>query len=184
MVLRRAIGNRQAIAISLDALGNVALARNDFERAGTLYAEGLALREALGDMQGRAHTLHNMAKVRRSQGAHQEALALHATSLRLYQRLGNRLGIAWGLEGIAGLASTSGKVAASARLFGAAAESRKAINAPLLPSERATYDRDVAIIRVTLGEATFTVAWDDGAAMPLDQAIDAALDITLVAGNR
>jgi len=177
LVLRRTLGNRQAIAISLDALSNVALARGEFEHAEMLYVESSALYEALRDAQGQAHALNNLAKVRRFQGNYRQAFLLYAKSLRLYRSLGKKLGMAWCLEGIAGVATVSGQKVQAARLFGAAAQLRDVINAPLLPNDRVAHDHDVTLVRAALGDALFATAHAAGAATLPEQAVDEALTI-------
>jgi hypothetical protein len=49
------------------------------------------------------------------------------------------------------------------------------IGAPLLPSERALYERTVVAARSALGEDAFAAAWEHGQALPLEQAIAEAL---------
>jgi DNA-binding NarL/FixJ family response regulator len=52
---------------------------------------------------------------------------------------------------------------------------REAIGAPLPPGLRAGYDRTHAAARSQLDDATFTAAWTEGQAMPLEQAVAYAL---------
>ena len=53
---------------------------------------------------------------------------------------------------------------------------RDDVGAPLLPSERSHYEREVAQGRVVLGKDTFESAWAEGQAMTMEQAIAYALD--------
>jgi hypothetical protein len=52
---------------------------------------------------------------------------------------------------------------------------REALGAPLPPSERADLDRDIAAMRLALGEEAFSAAWEAGRAMSLSQAVNDAL---------
>jgi hypothetical protein len=53
---------------------------------------------------------------------------------------------------------------------------RDAIGAPLMPSERPQYDRQVAAARAAVGnDERFDAAWRKGHAMTLEQAIAYAL---------
>jgi hypothetical protein len=61
-------------------------------------------------------------------------------------------------------------------LFGAAEAIREAIGAPLPPVDLTSYENDVARTRAQLREAVFACAWAEGNTMPLEEAIDFALD--------
>ncbi|MBI3973469.1 MAG: adenylate/guanylate cyclase domain-containing protein [Chloroflexi bacterium] len=111
------------------------------------------------------------------------ALSLHEQSLALQQEAGDRWGIIECLEGLARVAGAQGQLEWGARLLGAAEALREAIGAPLPPADRADYDRDVAVVRAGLGEATFATAWAEGRAMSLEQAVAYALQ-THAPGHR
>ncbi len=53
----------------------------------------------------------------------------------------------------------------AAQLWGAAESLREAINDPIPPVERATYERSVAAARDQIGEKAFAAAWAEGRAM-------------------
>jgi hypothetical protein len=61
-------------------------------------------------------------------------------------------------------------------LLGAAAALRRAIGAPLPPSQRPCYERHLAAARATLPGETFTAAWDEGYATPLEEAVALGLE--------
>jgi hypothetical protein len=78
------------------------------------------------------------------------------------------------LAGLAGVAGMQEQPVRAARLFGAAealgeAGSRPGIGHPI------EVERNVALARAQLDEATFSAAWAAGRAMPLEQAIAEAL---------
>ncbi|MBA2462680.1 MAG: hypothetical protein H0V45_13095, partial [Actinobacteria bacterium] len=60
--------------------------------------------------------------------------------------------------------------------WGAAAALRQALGASPSPTERALEDRYVAALRTSMGAAAFEAELEAGAAMPLEQALDAALE--------
>jgi DNA-binding NarL/FixJ family response regulator len=64
----------------------------------------------------------------------------------------------------------------AARLLGAVEAVREARNISLPPLRRAEYDRTVEGIRASLDDAAFVKAWAQGRAMPLEQAIEEALE--------
>ena len=53
---------------------------------------------------------------------------------------------------------------------------RERLGTPLRPADRDGYEADQAAVRTELGEAAFEVAWEDGRAMTLEQAIVYALE--------
>jgi hypothetical protein len=111
------------------------------------------------------------------QGDYAAARSLHEEGLAIFRELGDKGGIAQSLESLAGLAAVWGRgLERAARLWGAAAALREAIGAPLPPSEREKYEREVGAARAALGEEAFASAWAEGEAMTLEQAIAYALE--------
>jgi hypothetical protein len=60
-------------------------------------------------------------------------------------------------------------------LFGAAAALRESAGAPVDSRRRADYERQVADARTLLEATAFAAAWEEGRAMPLDEAVRVAL---------
>jgi hypothetical protein len=118
--------------------------------------------------------------VTHAQGNYGAARAHWMESLAIHRERGSKGGIAKGLEGLAAVAVAQAQPERAARLFGAAEGLREAMGAPLPPSDRAEYDRDVAAARTALGEEAFAAAWQAGRAMSLDDAVAFALDETQV----
>ncbi len=174
LALAREPGSPQSVAGSLTALAIAVLERGDYERARVLCEESLAIRQKLGDKGGSAHTLTILGRVALYLGSFEQAKEHYDASLSLRQELGDKEGIASALEGLAGVAQGQGQPLSAARLYGAAASLRDAIGAPLPPTDRASYERTVADVRVQLDAATFEAAWTEGRALPLEQAIAAA----------
>jgi DNA-binding CsgD family transcriptional regulator len=127
--------------------------------------------EELGNKRFTAVTLNILGLLARWQGDFPRAAALHTESLTLSRELGEKLCMAQSLEGLAGVYGRQKQPKRAARLLGAAAEMREAINAPLPPSERTDYDRLVSTTRAQLDEAAFAVAWAEGRTMTPEQAL-------------
>jgi hypothetical protein len=89
--------------------------------------------------------------------------------------LDDRANLAWCLAGLGSAAAMGGRPARAAQLWGAAEALRQVFGARPAPAARATYERALAIAHAQLDDATFAAAWDEGQAMPLAQAIVAAL---------
>ena len=94
----------------------------------------------------------------------------------MHRDLADRRGMAECLEALAAIAFTSGRSEPGARLCGHAAGLRDEIGSPLPPWERLRYDRRIASARASFGNDTaFDLAWQEGHAMTLEQAIEYAL---------
>jgi predicted ATPase len=176
LALARQIGDRWTMYHVLYRLGEMARNRGEYDRAATLYEESLVIRRDFGDRRGIAAALHSLGIAAREQGRPRQAATLLVQSLALHSEVQNKIGIAICLAGLAGIALTSEQPTRAARLLGAVEALCEAIGAPLLPAERAHYDRDRAAARDRLGEADFTAAWVEGRAMALEQAVAYALE--------
>jgi predicted ATPase len=188
--IRAAAVYQEALALSEEAgdlfhitlvrsnLGRVAHAQGDDAQALALLEASVAWFRDAGHTWGLMWVLHHLSAVVYAQGDDVRTTALLREGLGLQQRHGQKRTIAGSLECFAGLAARQGHPARAARLFGAAAALREAIDTPLPPSECAAYDRDVASARVQLDEATFAAAWAEGRVMTLEQAIAYALEVS------
>ncbi len=177
MAIERELGDQRAIAIVLNNLGMVAAYhRNDYSAARLLHEEALVIRRELGDRWGIAGSLTNLGTVAYEQGDYPSSRALLTESLAMRRDLADRLGIAESLEALAGLAFAAGRPVPGARLCGQAARLRKEIGSPHPPWECSRYDRQIASGRAAIGnDVAFDLAWQEGHAMTLEQAIEYAL---------
>jgi tetratricopeptide (TPR) repeat protein len=180
LAIYRELGDRRGIANSRHSQGNIASDQGDFVLARTLYEEALALRRELGDRGGIAASLNSLGNVVYSQGDRASARALYEEALATQQELGDRRNIAYTLESLAALTSAQGQAERAARLWGAAQVLREALGAPLSQYERAEYDQCLAETRSMIGEESFATAWSVGRTLTLDQAIEYALEDTLI----
>lgn len=86
-------------------------------------------------------------------------------------------GIAVSLEGLAPVIAAAGSTMRAARIWGAAERLREDNGAPLPPNQRPVYERLVTAARAALGDdAAFDRAWQEGRALPLEQAIELAME--------
>ncbi len=176
VALFRVAGDRQRLVLPIDALGLVALQQGDYAGARARFEEALSLARETGDEPFIADALARLGTVALREGNYQQSAGLYQQSLALNRVLGNRDGIAEDLAGLAEVASLLGQPERAARLCGAVEVLREARNIRLSPLRRAAYDRTVEGIRVQLDEAVFAAAWAKGRAMPLEQAIEEALE--------
>lgn len=173
--INRELGERSQEAVVLSNLGVVAESRNDLETARQLYEAALAIQREQDDRRSIAITLNNLGDLARTCGDFAAARRCQCESLSLGQQLGNKRNTAYVFESLAELAQAEGDCAWAAHLFGAAENLRTLLDMPLAPSERATYDQAYAATRQALGERAFTIAYQAGQKLTLDEAILLAL---------
>ncbi len=135
----------------------------------------MGLQREIGDRWYLANALNNLGNVARAQGNYSEARTLYEEGLTINSELGAEEAIAYLLEDIGGLAALQGKAERALRLAGAAEVLREAIGAPLPAAEKATLERLLEPVRQKLGDEAVALAMAEGRAMPLEQAIDYAL---------
>ncbi|MBE7549953.1 MAG: tetratricopeptide repeat protein [Anaerolineales bacterium] len=168
-------GDQWRIARALNVIGEIARIEDDYAAAHSFYEESLALRRELGDTRGIAVSLINLGLVALHQGDDRQAATYFEESLPLFQKLGSIRGIIDCLAGLAGVAEEKGQPERAARLFGAVEAQREAIQTGLAYADRIEEDRHLDAVRAQLDESTFAVAWTEGRAMTLEQAVDYAL---------
>jgi predicted ATPase len=174
--LYRAQGLQDNVGVTLNRLGDLARLAGDYERAAALYEESLSVFEALRSGPYIASARHKLAYVWQQRGDYRQTHAFLVESLRLQHQVGNKQGIAECLAGLAGWATAVQQLERAARLFSATAALLTAAGVPLAPADQAEYARDLATARAQLDEAVWAVAWTEGQAMPLEQAIAYALE--------
>jgi predicted ATPase/DNA-binding SARP family transcriptional activator/Tfp pilus assembly protein PilF len=175
LAIQRELGEQQGIAETLGSLGNVAYLQGDYTAARALYEQCLAIQRELGNRSGIAATLSNLGMVTFQQGDTASARSLVGESLVLRWEFGDKWGIANSLESLASLAHKAEAGERAARLWGAASALREAIGSPVSANRHEELEREAAAARQTTGEAAFTVAWQEGQTMTLEQAVGYAL---------
>jgi hypothetical protein len=100
-------------------------------------------------------------------------------SLRLNQEVKHPLGICAALTAFANLALAMGKFSAAAQLFGSVESALNSLSMQLFYSDKIEFQRGVSHLREQLEDATFENAWNTGAAMPIEKAIEFASDIEM-----
>lgn len=177
LALARELGQQARVAELLNLLGEVVAAAGDARRAAQLFAASLDLSSALGGQREQARALRNLGRQATESGAHERAATLLAESLGLLDRLGDQRGLAVALGSAATLEGARGRLAQSARLFGASDVLREATRVPrahwFLYEAVELAQRDA--VRATLGEAGWAEAYAAGRDLSAEAAIAALL---------
>ena len=176
LTLFRQVGDEAGMAWTLNYQGDVAREQFDFASARSYYENSLAAFRQLGDVWGIAGALSDLAGICCDQGNNAEAHRLYGESIRMFQELDHKRGIARVLECLASTASAQSNAEQSLHLAGAAAALRQRIGAPLTPAEQNILEKALDFARRTIGNAAGLTAWMEGWAMPVEQAVQEALN--------
>jgi predicted ATPase/DNA-binding SARP family transcriptional activator len=178
LALNRQRGGRAggvSVAFVLNGLGNLAVCQEDFAAARAYYEESLALRRELGDDYGVICSLANLGFVVYHDGDLVQAGRLFRESLALAGDLQSRMDIALGMLGLAVVALAEGQGERAVRLLGQVDCFLRSSGITLSSSDRALYENSLAEARARLGPEASEVAWAQGQAVPLKQAVQEAL---------
>ncbi len=115
--IARQLGDKQGVAVSLNALAVSARDRGDLAVARSLFEESLVLWRELGDQKAVARSLSNLANVVKLQGDYARARSLYAECLSIFQGLGDRTGVAWSMNYQGDVARDQGDSAAARTLY-------------------------------------------------------------------
>jgi non-specific serine/threonine protein kinase len=174
---------QQALQVALDggahvrvvySLNNIALlasARGDHEGARVRLEEAVAEAKRIGDSFITAQIIDSLALVSFRLGAHADARRHYLEGLAIALEFEDTFTIANGLEGVALLAFAEGDAALTVRLMAAAKGLRAAIGGEPTPDWSKEVDDGLSAARAKLGRQASDVAWRQGAALSMDEAV-------------
>jgi predicted ATPase len=120
--IARELGDKQGVAVSLNARAVVARDQGDFTLAHDLFQESLGVWRRLGDLKAIARALSNLANVLKSQGEYEHARTLSAECRAIFEGLGDRTGVGWSLNNQGDMARDQGDSAAARKFYEEALE--------------------------------------------------------------
>jgi predicted ATPase/DNA-binding winged helix-turn-helix (wHTH) protein len=170
------LGDRSGAAWSMNQQGDIAREQGDVAAARNLYQRALAAFKEAGDPWGCARSLTDLGYIDCEHGDHSAAQAAYREALEIFSGLGHRRGIARTLEGYACLALARGQAARALTLAAAAAHLRQLISAPLTQAEQLKLDGMLFPAWESLSEREGKGAWEEGAGMSLEKAIQFSLE--------
>ena len=171
----RALGSRRWLARALRRLGRELDGRGDHVRAEAVQSEALGLWRELGSPTGEAMSLLYLAGVARNLGDHERAVAFYRQSMTREATGDHEWVIAEGLVGLADIALGQGQAHHGARLLGAVEAINETSGFTLYAWMSDVFDALLKEARRLLGEDAFAAARQEGRALSLEQAIEAAL---------
>jgi non-specific serine/threonine protein kinase len=168
LVIFGTVDDDWSTAMVLANLGWVAYKRGRTAVARLLYERAMAMYRVLGDDRGVASMLLNLGIVDHDRAA--DVIGVFEEALLIFSRLGERRSVAECLDSLA-VAGAALDPATTAALLAASDTLLIAIGAARWPDEQAVYVRTRQMVRSTLGEAAFELAWEDGRRMRLEEVI-------------
>jgi tetratricopeptide (TPR) repeat protein len=167
--LMKVHGTEKQCASPIHILGYITEAEGDFDAARAYHARAHEIDLKHGQVGGYAR--ESLGNVARIQGDYAEARILLTDSLEINSALGNRHLVIFTLESLAWLEHEEGEPMRAARLCGAAKALRDIIDFDVDPLRLPPYERGVATLQTTLGDAAFETCWEEGRRMTFDQAV-------------
>ncbi len=181
--IARELGDRHAIGSLLGAIGEAAGKQGDHAAARRLLEECLTMARESGETWVTGWTLGRLGEVACAEKDYSGARELFRESLTILRELHDPWGVASALEGLAPVELALAGPRPAARIWGGAERLREEVSAAMPPGDRQRYEVQVASARAALrDDAAFDVAWSEGRAMSMDQAVTYALELD--AGGR
>jgi predicted ATPase len=169
VAVAREQGEPWLIAICLHSMGLAALWQGDLDRAEAILEESLAIFREIESRWLIGFPLVHLGFLAASCGEWARATAYCRESLARQSRLGDRWGMALSLKVLAEVAVGQGQPARGARLLGASEALYECLGALVSERRPAGYERVVAAVQETLGEAAFAAARAEGRTMKRSQ---------------
>lgn len=151
-------------------LADIALLRDDPALAEALAEEAVDGWRQMGYLWGIAQALGTAAAAASERGDQVHAARLYEETLTLWLDSDDGRGIAGTLAGIAGVANHRGQFEAAARLLGTAWGTADVLGVRYL-AHHVHAERVLAATRAHLREDAFELAWSQGWALPMEQAV-------------
>jgi tetratricopeptide (TPR) repeat protein len=177
------LGDSAGVAWSYNHLGDVAFQQGDLAEARRLYAQGADIFHALTDRWGMAGSYTDLGYLACELREFERACSFFEQALRLHQDLGHMRGVARVFDGLACVAVGRENAARALTLAGAAEGLRRTLGAPMRTDQKARLERSLAPAWQNCGAAEAGAIWAAALAMPLDDAIRFAFQVTVKAST-
>jgi len=175
LILSRSIEDRGRISSALSGLAEVDLREGRYESATKLIEESLVLRREIGNKWALGVVLGVWAWIAVLQHDWDSAFSRLKESAAVREEIGDKGGLVWCLEKLGQVALGKEDIVKAVKIFSAAETIRAALDSTMEPFDQSEYERNIALLRKNLGEEEFKMAWEQGRAMTMEQAIAYAL---------
>jgi predicted ATPase/DNA-binding XRE family transcriptional regulator len=172
--INQLLNNKSITADILFTSGNMALMQGDYDQARTNFQQHMTIHAELGKDIDWSHS--RLGCIALHEGKLTEAHQILAETVKKFYENGNQVGLVSTLEVLTSLYIKIGKPKSAVLLIGWVNRVREELGYARWRVEQDDVDRDIAACRLTLGEAAFSVAYNAGGSMTLEQAVVYALD--------
>ena len=169
--IHQRMDNKTGIAAVLNNLGNVLREEGQAAQACQALLESLTLYRMLEDEANLPLAQNTLGMAYCALQDWRVARACFVESADAYARRQEHEGLSYALMGLANVAVGQGQGRRSARLLGAAQKLRDSLCLSLSPSDQRDWERTMTAAQQVLPSGAFAAAWQEGQAMPLEQAL-------------
>jgi predicted ATPase/DNA-binding SARP family transcriptional activator/DNA-binding CsgD family transcriptional regulator/Tfp pilus assembly protein PilF len=177
LAVRHSAGDELGVAKTLWNRGVALLHLGDFEGAERALGESLRIWRGVGDALGVAQSTSFLGNVAIRRGDVAQASAFYAEDLTIARANGIMWGLLAGFLGMSFVLGRRGQPDRAARLLGCADAVMDTTGIIVKPGDQGLFLEHRQHIREQLGESAFQRALHDGYALPLDDAVEAALAV-------
>jgi non-specific serine/threonine protein kinase len=175
--LKPRLKNRYTLAYLLLLEGMIALSQGDLEHSVTLHEQSLEMFRETRNTPGLVTCLVQLGGILLVRGDYEGAVPPLREALRLSWESDYKVPIQGSLYGLAGVAASREQPVRAARLWGAVEGMEETYGVHITPIylSQTNYEGRLAVARSQLDEETWSGAWAQGKAMPLEQAVEYAV---------
>jgi predicted ATPase/DNA-binding CsgD family transcriptional regulator len=159
------------IIYSLQYLADMEISHSHWEDAQSYYEQSQALVRTLGDKVLMVSNLCGLGRIALAHKSYPRASVLFRQAIQLSWDTGDMLGLATALGAFARLCAHIGLCERAAQFLGSADILRESLNATRSIIYHGEYDRDVALLKDTMGEEAFHENWMVGQTMTLQHTL-------------
>ena len=178
--LAREAGLRSQEAQACEILATIAIRRNDYLEARTRLTESVRIYEEIGARFNVILEKSNLAHLERRRGNYANALEYYRETIIAFQDMGQNGAVSHQLECFGFIALDENQDERALQLFAAANMLREKSGTPMTPDEQLYFEEQLTGLREKMDEIQFVSAWSKGHMMTMEQAIEFALQSTVV----
>jgi DNA-binding CsgD family transcriptional regulator len=159
------------IAYALACQAPIIEAQQEADRARRQAEEVLTIARVNGFPREEGRAMLTIARLEQADGSVERAEEVLHEALELFTGSHFPLETIMAVEHLAAVAGVKESFEEAARLLGAAQGARDAIGYPVPPIRLDEHESLIGLLRDTLGAEAFGAAWDEGAALSMDEAV-------------
>jgi predicted ATPase/class 3 adenylate cyclase len=168
-------GDRDGEANALHLIGEAYRDLKAYDEGQRYLERAASLTRELTNTDQLRNTLHSLGDLALDRGDYENAIRRYRESLELNMKLEGKREEVYCVAGIGSVLAELGWSALAVELWGWAEAQEADLGFRMLSIERQRYKRRMVAARAAIGDARFAVAYEDGATLPRQAALDRAL---------